>query len=85
MDGMETMLEVSLDVPGQLWNRVELAAQDDGKTISAMLAEALAQHLACRARLRSVEAWARWDDEAGLGGFDELAEADPAFEAVGCS
>ena len=82
MDRMETkMLEVSVDVPGQLWNRAELAAQDDGTTVSAVLAEALVQHLACRARLRSVEAWAR----SAAAEFDELAEADPAFEAAGCA
>jgi hypothetical protein len=79
---METMLEVAVDLPGQLWNRAELAAQDEGMTVSAMLAEALAQHLACRARLRSVEAWTRRGEAAE---YDELAEVDPAFEAVGCS
>jgi hypothetical protein len=83
MDRMETkMLEVSVDVPGQLWNRAELAAQDEGTTVSAVLAEALVQHLACRARLRSVEAWAR---SGAATDFDELAEADPAFEAAGCA
>ena len=82
MDAMETkMLEVSLGVPRQLWDRVELAAQDDSTTVAAMVAEALARHLSLRARLRSVEAWA-WPD--GVVEFDELAEADPVFEASGC-
>jgi hypothetical protein len=82
MDGMDMMLEVSVDVPNQLWNRAELAARDDGTTVSAMLAEALDRHLACRARLRSVEAWTR---QGAAAGFDELAEVDPAFEAAGCA
>jgi hypothetical protein len=83
MDGMETkMLEVSLGVPRQLWDHVELAARDDSTPVSALVAEALAQHLARRARLRSVEAWARL---GGAAEFDELAEADPVFEAAGCA
>jgi hypothetical protein len=79
---METMLEVAVDLPGQLWNRAELAAQDEGMTVSAMLAEALAQHLACRARLRSVETWAR---QGAAADYDDLAEVDAAFEAAGCA
>lgn len=82
MDRMETMVEVSVGVPRQLWNRVELAARDDGTTIAALLSEALTQHLARRARLRSVEAWA-W--AGGAADFDELVEADPVFEAAGCA
>jgi hypothetical protein len=82
MDAMESMLEVSFGIPRQLWDRVELAAQDDGVSVAAMVAEALNQHLSCRARIRSVETWA-W---RGIGAdYDELAEADPAFDSVGCS
>jgi len=80
---METkMLEVSVGVPRQLWDRVELAATDDSTTISTVVAEALAQHLARRARLRSVEAWGR---QGGVSDYDELAEVDPVFEAAGCA
>ena len=83
MDRMETkMLDVSVGVPRQLWDGVELAAQDDSTTVSAVVAEALARHLALRARLRSVEAWA-WQ-AGGAADFDELADVDPAFEATGC-
>jgi len=83
MYGMETkMLEVSVGVPRQLWDRVELAATDDSTTISTVVAEALAQHLARRARLRSVEAWGR---PGGVSEYDELAEVDPVFEAAGCA
>ena len=81
---METtkLLEVSVGVPRQLWDRVELAARDDGATVSAMVAEALAQHLARRARLRSVETWA-WPD--GVVDVSELAEVDSVFEGTGCA
>ena len=83
MDGMETkMLEVSLGVPRQLWDRVESAAQDDSTTVAALVAEALARDLSRRARLRSVEAWA-WPD--GAARFEELAEVDLVFEAAGCA
>ena len=82
MDAMESMLEVSVGIPRQLWDRVELAAQDDSVTVAAMVAQALNQHLSCRARIRSVESWA-WQ---GIGAdYDELAEVDPRMDSVGCS
>ena len=81
MDAMESLLEVSVGVPRQLWDRVELAAQDDSVTVAAVVAKALNQHLSCRARLRSVDTWA-WQGAE----YDELlAEADSGFESVGCS
>lgn len=83
MDGMESsMFEMVVGVPRQLWNRLESAAHDDSVTVSAMVAEALNQHLSCRARIRSVEAWA-WSGTAA--DYDELAQIDPAFEATGCA
>jgi hypothetical protein len=82
MDGMESMLEMSVGIPRQLWDRVELAAQDDSVSVAAMVAEALNQHLSCRARIRSVETWT-WQ---GSGAdCDELAEVDPHMDSVGCS
>lgn len=79
---MESMIEVSVGVPAQLWARVEAAAADDRMAPAAMLAEALTQHLSCRARLRSVSAWA--EGGPGAGGH-ALAEVDPAFDATGCA
>lgn len=61
---MESKPEVSVGIPRQLWNRVELAARDERVPVAAMVAEALDQHLSCRARLRTVEAWA--GAEAGV-------------------
>lgn len=82
MDAMETMLEVSVGIPRRLWDRVELAAQDDSVTISAMVAEALNQHLSCRARIRTVEAWA-W--QATVADNDQAAEAEPVLDIAACS
>ncbi|HWG28222.1 hypothetical protein [Actinospica sp.] len=82
MDGMESMLEVSVGIPRQLWDRVELAAQDESVTAAAIVAEALEQHLSCRARLRSVEAWAR--RHASGADYEELVEVDPNFDVAGC-
>ena len=82
MDAMESMHEVSVGVPRQLWDHVELAAQNDSVSAAAMVAEALKQHLSCRARLRSVEAWA-W--QAAGTAHEELAEVDPSFDIAGCS
>lgn len=83
MDYMvESMIEVSVGVPAELWAKVETAAQEDCSSASALLAEALSQHLSRRARLRSVSAWA-WD-AAGTQ-VDELAEVDPVADASGCA
>jgi hypothetical protein len=82
MDAMESMQDVSVGIPSQLWDRVELAAQDDSVTVAAVVAQALDQHLSCRARMRSVESWA-W---LGTGAdYDELAEVDPNMDIAGCS
>ena len=82
MDAMESMLEMPVGIPRQLWDRVELAAQDDSVTVAAIVARALDQHLSCRARIRSVESRA-WQ---GIGAdYDELAEVDPVFDIAGCS
>jgi len=64
---METKPEFSVGIPRQLWNRVELAAQDDSVSIAAMVEEALNQHLSCRARLRTVESWAGRETGAESG------------------
>jgi hypothetical protein len=80
MDAMESMVEVSVGVPAELWARFETAAADDCLSPAALLAEALSQHLSRRARLRSVSTW-----DAAQTGFDELAEVDPAFDATGCA
>jgi hypothetical protein len=82
MEDMESMVQVPVAVPAPLWASVETAAADDGTTPSALLIEALGQHLARRARLRSVSAWS-WD--AAGGGYDDLSEVDPALDATGCA
>jgi predicted transcriptional regulator len=83
MDGMvESMIEVSVGVPAELWAKVETAAEEDCSSAPALLAEALAQHLSRRARLRSVSAWAR---EAAGTQVDELAEVDAVTDATGCA
>ncbi|MBR7825270.1 hypothetical protein KDK95_03050 [Actinospica sp. MGRD01-02] len=61
---METKPEVSVGIPRQLWNRVELAARDERVPVAAMVEEAINQHLSCRARLRTVASWA--GEEAGV-------------------
>jgi len=81
-DMVESMIEVSVGVPAELWAKVETAAREDGSSASLMLAEALAQHLSRRARLRSVSAWSR--DASGVHA-DDLAEVDPVTDATGCA
>jgi hypothetical protein len=82
MDGMESMVEVSVGVPAELWARLEMAAADDCTSSAALVVEALGQHLSRRARLRSVSAWA-WDTPAA--GFDALAEVDSVLDVTGCA
>lgn len=77
---MESMIEVSVGVPAELWARVETAAADDHRPPAALLADALSQYLSCRARMRSVSAW-----DAPEAGSDALAEVDPAFDVTGCA
>jgi predicted transcriptional regulator len=81
-DMVESMIEVSVGVPAELWAKVETAVQEDCSSASALLAEALAQHLSRRARLRSVSAWA-WD--ASGAQVDDLAEVDAVTDATGCA
>ena len=82
-DMVESMIEVSVGVPAELWAKVETAAEEDCASLSAVLTEALAQHLSRRARLRSVSAWA-WDAAAGSE-VDALAEADTTLDVTGCA
>jgi hypothetical protein len=82
MDRMESMVEVSVGVPADLWSRVQTAAADDCTTPSALLVEAVCRHLSRRARLRSVSAWA-WDGAAA--DFDEMSEVDPSMDVAGCA
>lgn len=81
-DMVESMIKVSVGVPAELWDKVETAADEDSASPSALLVEALDQHLARRARLRSVSAWAQ--DAAGTQ-IDDLAEVDAALDATGCA
>jgi predicted transcriptional regulator len=81
-DMVESMIEVSVGVPAELWAKVETAVEEDDSSASALLAEALAQHLSRRARLRSVSAWA-WD--ASGTQVDDLAEVDPVTDTTGCA
>ena len=82
-DMVESMIEVSVGVPAELWAKVETAAEEDCASVSAVLTEALAQHLARRARLRSVSAWAL--DAAAGSEVDGLAEADAMQDVTGCA
>jgi hypothetical protein len=81
-DMVESMIEVSVGVPAEVWAKVETAAEEDCATPSALLTEALVQHLSRRARLRSVSAWA-WD--AAGSESDALAESDSVLDATGCA
>lgn len=81
-DMVESMIEVSVGVPAELWAKVETAAEEDCASLSAVLTEALAQHLSRRARMRSVSAWA-WD--AAGSEVDGLAEADTVLDVTGCA
>jgi predicted transcriptional regulator len=82
MDGMDSMVDVSVSVAADLWNSVETAASDDCTSVSVMVQEALAQHLSRRARLRSIAPWT-WED--GSEAHVDLSEPDPMLEAIGCA
>ena len=61
----------------EVWKEAEAAAREECRSLSAMVNEALREHLALRQGLRSMELW-----QAEHGAFtgEELAAADEALD-----
>jgi hypothetical protein len=77
---MSTVVKRSVSLPAELFKRLEHEAAEDGRTMSATLAEAADLWLSTRKGLKAVRAWER---EHGALTADELAEADAALDRAG--
>jgi hypothetical protein len=76
---MGAVVKKSVSVAAEVWSAAEAAAAEDHITISAVVAEALENHLAIRAGLRAVR---DWEQEHGPLTAAELADADALLESV---
>jgi len=61
----------------EVWKEAEAAAREEGTSLSALVNDALSEHLALRRGLRAMEQW-----QADHGAFteEELAAADEALD-----
>jgi len=74
---MSSVVKRSISLPAAVFEELELQAAEDGRTVSAALADAADLWLATRRGLRAVRAWER---EHGTLTADELAEADRTLD-----
>lgn len=80
MDLMSTVVKRSISLPAGVFAALEHEAAEDGRTVSAVLAEAADLWLVARRGLRAVRAWER--DQGALTA-DELAAADRVLDHAG--
>jgi hypothetical protein len=77
---MSSVVKRSISLPADVFEALERQAAEEGRTVSAALADAADLWLAARRGLRAVRAWER---QHGALSADELAEADRALDAAG--
>lgn len=78
--GMSSVVKRSISLPADIFEALELQAAEEGRTVSAALADAADLWLATRRGLRAVRAWER---EHGALTAEELAEADRLLDEAG--
>ena len=77
---MSSVVKRSISLPAVVFEALALQAAEEGRTVSAALADAADLWLATRRGLRAVRAWER---EHGALTGDELADADRALARAG--
>lgn len=77
---MSTVVKRSVSLPAELFERLEHEAAEDGRTMSATLAEAADLWLSTRKGLKAVRAWEKVN---GALTAEELAEADAILDSAG--
>ncbi len=77
---MSTVVKRSVSLPAELFERLEHEAAEDGRTMSATLAEAADLWLSTRKGLKAVRAWEKAN---GALTAAELAEADAILDRAG--
>jgi len=70
----------SISLPAEVFEELEQQAAEEGRTVSAALADAADLWLATRRGLRAVRAWER---QHGALTAEELAEADRQLDRAG--
>lgn len=77
---MSSVVKRSISLPADLFEALEVQAAEEGRTVSAALADAADLWLATRRGLRAVRAWER---EHGALTAEELADADRLLDEAG--
>lgn len=80
MSSMSTVVKRSISLPADVFEALEAQAAEEGRTVSAALADAADLWLATRRGLRAVRAWER--EHGGLTA-EELAAADRELDRAG--
>lgn len=80
MEGMSAVVKRSISLPADIFEALEIQAAEEGRTVSAALADAADLWLATRRGLRAVRAWER---EHGALTAEELADADRLLDEAG--
>ena len=76
-DAVPSVVKRSVSLPSDVFEALELQAAEEGRTVSAALADAADLWLASRRGLRAVRAWER---QHGALTAEELAEADHTLD-----
>ena len=77
---MASVVKRSVSLPSEIFEALELQAHEEGRTVSAALADAAELWLSIRRGLKSVRAW---EHKHGALTAAELAEADRVLDAAG--
>lgn len=77
---MSSVVKRSISLPIGVFEALEMQAAEEGRTVSAALADAADMWLSTRRGLRAVRAWER---ENGALTAQELAEADALLDRAG--
>lgn len=77
---MSSVVKRSVSLPADVFEALEQQATEEGRTVSAALADAAELWLATRRGLRAIRAWER---EHGALTAEELAAADRELDRVG--
>lgn len=77
---MSAVVKRSISLPADIFEALEIQAAEEGRTVSAALADAADLWLATRRGLRAVRAWER---EHGALTAEELADADRLLDEAG--
>lgn len=76
LDGMPAVKR-SVAFDPEIWKEAEAAAREEGTSLSALVNDALSEHLALRRGLRAMD---EWQAEHGAFTDEEMASADEALD-----